>query len=251
MSGEKRCKYPLNICQVHSSKVNLLKLPSVKKLPAIVDLRKKMPPIYDQGELGSCTANALCTLAGYNNLSFFGSRLFVYYNERVLQNSVDFDSGATLEDGITSLKKHGICKEKLWPYDISKFSVRPPEICYDNAKKHLTLEATNVMNNIMSIKKSLFHGYPMVVGIMIYESFESAAAKKTGIVPIPLPNESFLGGHAVTVVGYDDTKQMWIMGNSWGNSWGINGYFYLPYAYLTSDMASNLWNIIRMKHLEK
>lgn len=251
MTDKKNCKYPLNICRMHSSHITLLKLPRVKKLPAIVDLRKKMPPIYNQGELGSCTANALCALAGYNNLSFFGSRLFVYYNERVLQNSVNFDSGATLEDGINSLKKQGICKEKLWPYDITKFTVRPTENCYDNARKHLTLQVTNVMNDITSIKTSLFRGYPLIVGIMIYESFESLVVAKTGIVPMPLPNESLLGGHAVVVVGYDDTKKLWIMRNSWGTSWGINGYFYLPYAYLTSDMASDLWNIIKMKHLEK
>lgn len=251
MPDKKNYKYPLKICQIHPSKIALLKLPRVKDSPSIVDLRKKMPPICDQGSLGSCTANAICALTGYNNLSFDGSRLFVYYNERVLENTVNEDSGATLEDGINSLKKYGVCKEKLWPYDIKKFAISPTKSCYDNAKKHLTLQVTNVMNDITSIKTSLFHGYPLVVGIMVYESFESLVVAKTGIVPMPLPNESLLGGHAVVVVGYDDTKKMWIMRNSWGTSWGINGYFYLPYAYLTSTMASNLWNIIKMKHLEK
>jgi len=247
MQEEKKYKYPLKIEKINTSNVSLLKLTQVEKLPSIVDLRKKMPPIYDQGQLGSCTANAICALAGYNNLLFVGSRLFVYYNERVLENTVNEDSGATLEDGMISLKKYGVCKDTLWPYNIQKFAVRPTENCYANAKKHLALEVTNVTNDILSIKQSLFHGYPLVVGIMIYESFETQVVAKTGMVPMPLPTETLLGGHAVVIVGYDDTKKLWIMRNSWGASWGIKGYFYLPYEYLTSPMASDLWNIIKMK----
>lgn len=247
MQEEKKYKYPLKIEKIQADKVTLLKLTRIENFPSIVDLRKKMPPIYDQGSLGSCTATAICALTGYNNKLFFGSILFVYYNERVLRNTVNEDSGATLEDGMVSLKKYGVCKDKLWPYNIKKFKVRPSKICYDNALKHLALEVTNVKNDIISIKKSLFHGYPLVVGIMIYESFENPDVAKTGIVPMPLPNEELLGGHAVVIVGYDDTKKLWIMRNSWGRSWGIKGYFYLPYEYLTSDMASDLWNIIKMK----
>lgn len=243
-------KYTLKIEKQPPSKLTFLQLPKPQKdgiFPKVVDLRNKMPAIYDQGNLGSCTANALCCLIGYNNPAIKGSRLFVYYNERVLENDVKHDSGATLDNGINCLKKYGVCQETDWPYDIAKFAICPPKKCYTNALQHIAINATNVNNDIISIKNSLFHGYPLVVGIMVYNSFESSIVAKTGNVPMPLPKDSFLGGHAVVCVGYDDNKKVWIMRNSWGPLWGLKGYFYLPYEYLTSNLASDLWNITKVK----
>ena len=219
-----------------------------KPMPTIVDLRhkKNMPRIYDQGSLGSCTANALCGLIGYQDINMReGSRLFLYYNERMIENSILQDSGASLSDGILSLQKHGICSETRWPYIISKFAIKPPDICYTRALLHKAKKVKNIYNTLPEMKAALNAGYPFVVGILIYESFETENVSNTGIVPMPnIETEQLLGGHAIVCVGYNNNKKVWIMRNSWGTSWGDKGYFYLPYNYLlNSDLTSDLWCI--------
>jgi hypothetical protein len=222
----------------------------VSKLPAKVDLRPKMPSVYDQGNLGSCTANALCAAYAYASNKFSGSRLFLYYNERVMIKTVNQDSGAYLYDGVACLKKHGVCSEAKWPYIISMFAVKPPAQCYTDALKHTVVVAQNIYNDLTSMKQALSLGFPFVVGIAIFKSFESPVVSKTGNVPMPKANEQLLGGHAVLVCGYDDTKKVFIVQNSWGTSWGAKGYFYLPYAYLTNPKySSDLWNITVVKNV--
>jgi C1A family cysteine protease len=222
----------------------------INKLKTIVDLRSRFPPIYDQGQIGSCTANALCGLIGYVHPGLFGSRLFLYYNERVLDNSVKYDCGAYLSDGIITLKQNGICLETLWPYT-NHFSKKPSIICYIMALYSKIYNVYNISNTLESMKLFLTNGYPFVVGIVIYESFVTNMVATTGIVPMPNTNtEKFYGGHAIVCVGYNDTMTsngttgFWIMRNSWGKMWGDKGYFYLPYAYLTDDnLSSDLWTI--------
>jgi C1A family cysteine protease len=242
--------YNVKIEKLPSSHLTLLKAtpsPSTS-LPTLIDLRPKMPPIYDQGHLGSCTANALCALIGYDKPGFCGSRLFVYYNERKLENDIPDDAGATLADGIKTLTVHGVCPESEWPYNPYQFAIKPPAKCYQDALKEKALKVQNVLCNLQSMKNCLASGFPFVVGIAIYESFESIQVASNGVVPMPKPNESCLGGHAVVCVGYDDSKKSWIMRNSWGTSWGLKGYFYLPYAYLTTaSLASDAWTITLMQ----
>ncbi len=231
---------------------SLLKIKPIARaatLPASVDLRPGCPPVYDQGDLGSCTANALCACYEFEDLKddeigFAPSRLFVYYNERKLERSIKEDSGAALSDGIATLQKYGVCPESLWPYDVSKFAKKPSSTCYKTALRSRALDVSNIAQDAVSMKNSLFATNPFVVGISVYESFESDTAAKT------MPNvktEKLLGGHAVLCVGYDDVANHWIMRNSWGASWGDNGYFYLPYDYLLStSLTSDLWNIRRV-----
>jgi len=216
------------------------------QLPASVDLRSNMPPVYDQGSLGSCTANALVCIFQYDDPEFMGSRLFLYYNERVIENDVDQDGGAQLSDGILSLEQSGVCSETSWPYDISKFENKPSPECYEEALKHKALSVCNVHQNINTMKNSLVQGHPFVVGIQLFEEFETLEVAMTGIVPMPGPTSSYLGGHAVVCVGYTtkDNKNYWIMRNSWGSSWGDKGYFYLPEVYLLdASLATDLWTI--------
>ena len=209
-----------------------------------VDLRPKLPPVYDQGQLGSCTANALVAAFQYEKPSFMGSRLFLYYNERLLMGSVHYDSGATLADGIKCLKTYGVCAEKEWPYVISAFTKKPPAQCYKNALLNRAVTVTNIIQTGAGMRASINAGFPFVVGFMVYASFESPQVNATGIIPMPSPRERMLGGHAVLICGYNDKKQWWIARNSWGTSWGDKGYFYLPYAYLLNrNLASDLWNI--------
>ena len=250
MSETKKRIYNLKI--ERSPKTDLkFKIFKPVPLPEKVDLRNDFPPVYDQGELGSCTANALCAVYEYEtvdekiNIGFKPSRLFLYYNERKLENTIDEDSGALLSDGIKTMKKYGICSESDCPYIIEKFTQKPSDSAYKNALKHKVINSSNIRNDLNSMKLSLYNKNPFVVGIMIYSSFESEEVSKTGMVPMPKEGEDCLGGHAVVVCGY--TKDHWIMRNSWGDGWGDKGYFYLPYAYLLdAKLSSDLWNISKI-----
>ena len=244
--------YNLNITRDDPTKLHYkritLKVPL--KIPLKIDLRYQFPPVYDQGNLGSCTANALCGVIGFEEPTIKGSRLFLYYNERMLINTVNTDSGAYLYDGIATLKEYGICQESEWEYDITKFADKPPEECYKNALSYTALQVQNISNNMTQMKYCLINNDPFVVGIAIFSSFESIQVARTGMVPMPTRKDKLLGGHAVVCVGYDDTKKVWIMRNSWSSRWGNRGYFFLPYAYLLNpSLSSDLWCIQKMNKI--
>lgn len=236
----------------------LFGVPAAIHLPQVVDLRAKMPDVYDQGPLGSCTANAIAAAVQYERRrqgfadDFVPSRLFVYYNERVIEGTVSSDSGAMIRDGIKSVGRQGDCRESMWPYDVSKFSVKPDDLCYSQALKYKALDYWAVPRVMTQMRGCLNAGFPFVFGFSVYESFETDAVAKDGIVPYPDKDENLLGGHAVLAVGYDDTKPMlkrfppgcFICRNSWGPNWGDKGYFYLPYQYLTNaDLSDDFWTI--------
>lgn len=221
-------------------------------LPKSIDLRKFCSPIEDQGKLGSCTAHALVgnleflKIKSLNKLMNF-SRLFLYYNERVISHTTNIDSGASLRDGIKTLKKLGDCLENLWPYKISQFTYEPSEVAYKNAKNYQIISYYR-LHSLEDMKHNLNSGWPFVFGFAVYESFESKITAKTGIVTLPKKDERLLGGHAVLAVGYNDLKKQMIVRNSWGAKWGDHGYFYMPYQYLTSPtLSSDFWTIRGME----
>lgn len=218
-------------------------------LPPSVDLTSQMPAVYDQGQLGSCTANALSAAFEFDLMrqgltDYMPSRLFVYYNERSIEGTVSTDSGAQIADGVKTLASDGVCAESEWPYDIAKFTDRPPAKAYADAKAVRVLTYHTVDQSEVAIKAALAAGFPVVIGFTVYDSFESGEVEKTGVVPMPGPDESQLGGHAVVVVGYDDESRRFRVRNSWGSGWGQSGYFTMPYAYLTDpDLASDFWTL--------
>ena len=223
---------------------------SAGALPASFDLRTQCPPVYDQGQLGSCTANAIAAAVQFDQMKqklaeiFTPSRLFIYYNERAMEHTVASDSGAQIRDGIKSVGKLGDCPENEWPYVISKFKTKPSAKCYSDALKYKAVSYQRLTPILSQLKGCLASGFPFVFGFTVYESFESAQVAKTGHALLPKSNEQVIGGHAVVDVGYDDAKQWFIVRNSWGNSWGMKGYFTLPYSYLTdSNLADDFWTI--------
>jgi C1A family cysteine protease len=217
-------------------------------LPPSVDLRSHCSPVENQGNLGSCTGNALAGAVEFlekkDKAKFVNvSRLFIYFNERVIEHSVNEDAGAMIRDGIKSLVKQGVCSEKKWPYVIGKFAVKPPSACYKEAATHQVTAYARI-NTLDEMRACLAGGYPFVFGFSVYESFESAQVAKTGIVPMPKPKEKLLGGHAVLGVGYDDSKKCVLVRNSWGTDWGMKGYFTLPYDYVASrSLSDDFWAI--------
>jgi len=223
------------------------------KLPAAVDLRSRCSPVEDQGNLGSCTGNALAGAVeflekkdGVSPLVNV-SRLFIYYNERVIEHTVSEDGGAMIRDGIKTLVKQGVCSEKKWPYVVSQFATKPSAACYKEATKHQVLAYARIQS-LDEMRACLAEGYPFVFGFSVYESFESAQVAKTGVAPMPKPKEKMIGGHAVLGVGYDDATQRFLIRNSWGTHWGMKGYFTLPYDYVANrNLSDDFWTLRRQE----
>ena len=218
-------------------------------LPGTVDLRSSMPAIIDQEDIGSCTSCALAALLGKAKRSNHPySRLYIYYNIRKEENTVSSDTGATMLDGIKSIQNYGACPEIIWPYERSNFVSKPTSQCYIKGSENKALKVRNINENLNDLKTALYKGYPIAFGIQVYQSFESHSVAVTGHVRLPKYGETYLGGHAVTMVGYSDTKQCFIVRNSWGTSWGDKGHFYLPYNYvLAPDLSSDYWIITKMR----
>ncbi len=221
----------------------------LQSLPVSTDLRNGCPPVYDQGDLGSCTANALGGAFEFGQIKqkikdFMPSRLFIYYNERVILHTVNSDSGAQIRDGIKTLNKQGVCAETTWPYNAAQFTKKPPAAAYKEALKNQILSYQRLTNALTILKGCLGEGFPFVFGFTVYESFMTPQVAKTGIMPMPAASEKTVGGHAVMGVGYDDAKQAFLIRNSWGTGWGIKGYFWMPYAYITnSSLCDDFWTI--------
>ena len=227
------------------------------KLPQSVDLRTSghLPPVYDQGDLGSCTGNGISALMSYvvhrdSGQKLIPSRLFIYYNERVIENTVGQDAGAMIRDGIKAVHKLGAPDESLWPYDISQFKKRPTAAAYDAATLDLATAYERVDRT--AVRKALAAGQPVVFGFTVYESFESQEVARTGLMPLPSTSEKMLGGHCILAVGYDDTKQCpggakpgaYLIRNSWGTDWAQQGYFWMPYEIIAQRaLSSDFWTI--------
>lgn len=219
----------------------------VTALPKTVDLhaRTAMPPIYDQGDLGSCTANAIAAAFEYELrkqklADFMPSRLAIYYGERVIEGSVDSDAGAEIRDGMKVIAKQGAGPESLWPYNVARFRQQPSAEYFAAAKSHLCISYERVDQTELGLKRALAAGYPVVFGFTVYESFESDAVANTGRVPMPRKDEEVLGGHAVVMTGYTGTRVR--VRNSWGVAWASSGYCTMPLDYvLNPDLASDFW----------
>ena len=217
-------------------------------LKSIVDLRIYCSPIEDQGNLGSCTGNAVAgaieLLNKRNGKILDASRLFIYYYERLLEGTVNYDSGAYIRDGIRATNKYGAPLESLWPYNIRNFKTVPTQSAItDAAKRKVTLyERANDFNACID---ALNNGYPVIIGFDVYSSFITNSVSRTGMMPYPnTSRESLLGGHAVLIVGYNNATQRFTVRNSWGTSWGDKGYFYMPYQVIqNSRMSGDFWVI--------
>src|SRR5713226_5340080 len=222
-----------------------------RALPAKVDLRAGFCEPYNQGRLGSCTANAIAGALQFLERKeaasdpIMPSRLFIYFNERALEGTVDSDSGAQIRDGIKTVAKRGFCAEELWPYDIARFAVKPPASCYRSALKDRVSQYLRLDHDgPVPLLTCLASGYPFVFGFAVYESFERDRVAATGNVEMPRMGERVLGGHAVVACGYDLKARRFTVRNSWGSRWGKGGYFTMPFEYLTNPfLAADFWTI--------
>lgn len=223
-------------------------MPGAGPLPAAVDLSPTMSPVENQGNSNSCTGNSTAGALEYllkkEGKKFYDiSRLFLYYNGRWAEGYSKFDSGAYIRDVIKAVATWGAASESLWPFNLKKITTRPSDSAFAFAAKH-KIKTYSRLNTPDEMRQCLAEGYPFVFGFTVFAGFMSTAVAKTGHLEMPTASEGKEGGHAVLCVGYDDATQRFLVRNSWGDAWGMKGYFTMPYAYLADpNLASDFWTI--------
>jgi C1A family cysteine protease len=226
-----------------------LSISATTSLPSSVDLSTQadMPPVYDQGQLNSCTANALAAAVDFDNhlqtkQFITPSRLWIWYQERLMEGDPGQNNGAQIRDGAKVVATLGVCPESVWPYNPATFAQAPPQGDYTSALADRVLTYQTVPQDLWSLKSVLAGGRPVVFGFTVYSAFESPQVAASGIMSMPSPSDKVVGGHAVVLVGYNDAVDRFRVRNSWGTGWGQQGYFEMPYLYATSPkLASDFW----------
>ena len=216
-------------------------------LPQSVDLRPLCPTVYDQGDLGSCTANAIGAAIEYNQMqtgkqSFVPSRLFIYFNERVLEGTIKQDAGAMIRNGIKTVVRLGAPPEEVWPYDESAAFTQPHPDAYAAAKLDLVTVYCRVGQTLPLMQACLMEGFPIVFRYTCFPSMDHTW--DDGVIPMPGPTEPEDGGHCMLIVGYNNANRTFLVRNSWGTQWGQQGYGTMPYDYILSPQwTTDLWTI--------
>ena len=223
-------------------------------LPSSVDLRPKCPPVYDQNGWGSCVAQATAGALEFDRMGqrlvdFTPSRMFVYYNGRAMEGTTKTDGGMYVRDAMKVAATLGAPPETIWTQTQAHLLKKPSAKAYAEALKHQALQYLKLDNTqVDQLRACLAAGFPFVFGATLYASFESAAAQKTGIVPMPKSKEQVLGGHAQLAVGYNDATGRFLVRNSWGTGWALAGYEWMPYDYLTSTkLCDDFWTIRKVE----
>jgi C1A family cysteine protease len=226
-----------------------------------VDLTAAFSPVENQGDLGSCTANAGVALLEYYERRAFNtfidaSRLFLYKVTRNLDHFVG-DTGAYLRTTMRAMALFGVPPEERMPYVISKFENEPSAFDYAYASNYQSvsyfrLDQPGLHPQVVldRIKAYAGAGFPSMFGFTVY-NFGNAQ----GEFAFPSPTDRSEGGHAVVVAGYDDTR---VIGNtkgalkirnSWGTGWGTQGYGWLPYEYVLRGLAVDFWSLFRAEYI--
>lgn len=228
-----------------------------KSLPELIDLRSGIDFVaYNQGDFNSCTAHSAVAIMRFvnrkQNLPFnHPSRMFIYWVERWLERDTDKDDGATMRASMQAMAKYGVPDENNWPYTKVNLYAKPPKALYAEAVQNMVKIYMRVGHRPYELKNCLAEGYPFVFGMMVFDSFVSEQVARTGVMTLPTQKDNVVGGHAVTCVGYNDEKQHYIILNSWGPGWGDHGYFYMPYDFMHSDLASDFFTIRQMEGIDE
>lgn len=223
----------------------------VRRMPAVIDLSGQCSPVEDQGNLGSCVLNACAGVKEFLDLKDDGkftdiSRLAMYYwaRKRMGIQYINTDSGTYIRTGIKVMLKDGCPPESKWPYVEANFK-RKPSLSIEIAGLKNTIKAYyRIDDPVAQVKKALAGGYIVAFGFSVYSNMMTDKVAKTGI--IPLPGGSLEGGHATDIVGMDDTKRLAKIRNSWGTTWGVKGYGYLPYEFLQDrNLSDDYWVVTK------
>lgn len=228
-------------------------------IPSQVDFRAWASPVEDQGQLGSCTANAgvgaieYLERRAYANKYVNASRLFLYKVTREMAGQTG-DTGAYLRDTMRALAMVGVPPEEYWPYRVNQFDKEPTKLAYALATNYKSLKyfrldvlGGTTASTLTNIRAVLATSVPVIFGFAVYKTIGNVDA--SGKILYPGPGDKPIGGHAMVMFGYDDTMQIgketgaFIVRNSWGKTWGDKGYGYLPYRYVLDSLADDFWAI--------
>jgi C1A family cysteine protease len=217
-------------------------VPAGTPLQKMVDLRSWDTQVEEQGNLGSCTANAVVgmyemLLKHEKNYELYLSRLFVYYNSRLLEETVSSDSGAYLADVIRAVSHYGICAEVLWPYRVDNFAVKPSEDCYADGLKR-TIKDYYKLSKLSDILDALNHNRLVAIGFEVFENFKELESPYT--LALPQSNQLAIAGHALFLVGYDLDKKLLLAKNSFGSNWADHGYCWISFDYAIAYIV-DMW----------
>ncbi len=226
------------------------------QLPTQMDLSANMPPQLNQGSLGSCGPNSADECIEYDDrvqgMSVTSaSRLFIYWVTRSLMSGspINKDSGVDNRTMLKAVAQYGYCAESMWPYDVAKFTQKPPAACFAAALANRIQSYAAVEQDLDQMRGCIASGFPFVFGFDVFSSFMSDEVAATGVVPMPgtTPGDHQVGGHDITFFGYDDSTRMFKFRNHWlnedGTPWGDNGNGYFPYDYALGQFASDFWVI--------
>ncbi len=229
--------------------------------PAPAVLTLATPAVRDQGQIGSCTgfcgAEAYEIMYRYKNGSFpvTLSPLFVYYEERVNINggSITSDPGANMVNIGQVFDKYGVSTEALYAYPAATayptstaYRTPPSSAAISAALSYKASSYTSISSgDTAAVKNCLRHNIPVMMGLNIYDNTRTykyfEGLNTTSYTYNPLTSSGalasgvkLLGGHATPIVGYDDTKKAFLVQNSWSASWGLNGFYYMPYSVFMS-----------------
>jgi C1A family cysteine protease len=228
---------------------------TLRGLPSVCDLRPLCPPVRSQGSLNSCTAHAVAAAVQYDLRkqglpALEPSRLFIYYNARVREHTVESNAGVPCRETLKCVKRLGACPETLWPYRVHRFTRRPPTRCYRGAPRCRVAGYHRLDPRLGPMRACLHEGYPFAAGIVVYSGLTGIRAQRSGVAELPQPGERRIGTHVVLVVGYRDRDARFIVRNSWGAAWGQRGYFTLPYEYLENEhLAGDFWTVRAVKEI--
>lgn len=204
----------------------------------------KVTRIEDQGQLGSCVANAVTSavecLYAMRGEPVELSRLALYYHARMFDGWEDRDSGTYVRQAIKAAAMYGVPTETSWPYRVAAYRADPSSCDKEARRRRVT--SYHRVEGINGLRRTICDGFPVVFGFSVPESMQDhSGARETGVVPYPRDNERIIGGHSVMATGYDDTTEMVQFVNSWGESWGQGGYGWIPYDYFDTGLATDLW----------
>lgn len=209
-------------------------------LRPVVDLRDWCSRVEDQRDLGSCSGAAvvgayeLILKKDYPEKYTDLSSLFVYYNARLLEDSIDKDNGAFIRSAIKAAYKYGLCAESTWPYFTDAFAALPPIACYENAM-HRKIKNYHRLSDLDDTLDALNNNHPVMIGVALYTQFNDIT-RGDPVLKMPMEGQDMMGSHAVCAVGYDAERKQLLIKNSFGSSWGMHGYFWMPYEYAEKEI---------------
>jgi C1A family cysteine protease len=217
----------------------------LKKGAGVVDLSSYCVAM-DQYNAESCTGNATCeALEMLENMATGNavllSRLFTYAMARTIEGSLDQDTGSHVRTCFETLTLMGCCTEALWPYDLSQVCTPPSIIAQQQAAGHKTSAYYRITSTgdqrLSDVQTALYNRLPVVIATDVGTAFQNLSGS---LGPLSILDDD-LGGHALVVVGYDPTTNLYKIKNSWGTSWGLNGFCQFTADYLTWDTTDDLW----------